>query len=286
MKTILHTVDIEASPPGNVYRALTTREGLSGWWTTRVSADEEVGGIVDFAFSETFNPDMEITALEPPHHVAWRCVGGHEPWHDNTFDFRIEARGDGSILFFRQTYAKELDEENYGRYNFNWGYYLESLRLLVEKGRGKPYNAPTVEDRKAIVERFVEEYKNRQNPDIVDELVAEDCRHQIPLPGLPAGREGLRANGRLMCGAFPDVHVEREFFVGEGDIVVERAHATATHRGELLGAPPTDRPVTWTELHAYRVEDGLITEVWSEADFVGVLAQIGAIDAPGASPDA
>lgn len=279
MKTILHTVDIQASPE-DVYSALVTEAGLSGWWTATVEAEERVGGIIDFTFGATFNPDMEITALEPPKLVTWRCVGGHDQWLDNTFRFVIEARAEGSILFFRQEYSRELSDEEYGRYCFNWGYYLESLRKLVETGRGTPYNTPTVEDRKAVVQRFVAEYKNRQNPDIVDELIAEDCKVHIPLPGLPAGREGMRTNGRIMCDAFPDVQVEREFFVVDGDIVVERARARATHKGELLTIAPTGKPVQWTELHAYRVEDGLITEVWSEADFLSVLVQIGAVERP------
>ena len=30
----------------------------------------------------------------------------------------------------------------YGIYNFNWGCYLESLRLYCETGTGKPFQAP------------------------------------------------------------------------------------------------------------------------------------------------
>lgn len=141
MKTILHNVDIGATPQ-RVYDALTTGEGLAGWWTVRVSVDNRVGGIIDFTFGRTFNPDMEITDLRDPGLVAWKCVGGHEPWTDNTFRFEIREGGDGCTLFFRQEYARELDDEAYGRYNFNWGYYLESLRQFVETGKGSPYPAP------------------------------------------------------------------------------------------------------------------------------------------------
>lgn len=280
MKTILHTVDIQATP-AQVYQALTSEDGLAGWWTTKVKADVRPGGNIDFTFGQTFNPDMEITALDEPELVSWKCVGGHAPWTDNTFHFEIESRGEGCVLFFRQEYARELSDEEYGRYNFNWGYYLESLRLLVETGTGKPYLAPTAAEKKAVVKRFVEEYKNRHNPDIVDELIAENCRVHVPLPGLPQGREGMRRNGQLMCGAFPDVRVEREFFIVEGDIVVERANAAATHKGELVGLAATGRKVNWTELHAYRVEEGQITEVWSEADFLGVMIQLDAVKLPG-----
>jgi len=279
MKTILHTVDINSSPT-QIFEAIGTQNGLAGWWSKKVSADIRIDGIVDFTFLEGFNPDMKITALEKPRLIAWKCVGGHEPWLDNTFNFEIQPRGKGSVLFFRQEYARELSDEEYGRYNFNWGFYLDSLRLLVETGRGKPYLAPTATEMKAVVERFVEEYKNKHNPDIVDKLVSENCKVHIPLPGLPEGREGMRLNAQMMCGAFPDVRVKREFFLVDGDIVVERANAVATHKGELMGMSPTGKKVTWTELHAYRVEHGKIIEVWSKADFMGVMVQLGAVQMP------
>lgn len=131
------------------------------------------------------------------------------------------------------------------------------------------------------VDEFVEEYKNRHNWDCVDTYLAEDCSLHLPIAGLAPGREGMRMNGQMMCTAFPDVHVTREFLVAEGDIVVERAHARATHKGELMGVKPTGNPVTWSELHAYRVDGDQITEIWTEADFLGILMQIGAVQPPG-----
>jgi predicted ester cyclase len=98
---------------------------------------------------------------------------------------------------------------------------------------------------------------------------------------LPPGREGLRLNGQIMCGAFPDVAVEREFFVVDGNLVIERAHARATHGGKLMSIEATGRPVTCSELHAYRVKHGQIAEIWSEADFMGIMVQIGAVKLPG-----
>ncbi len=142
MKTIHHVFDVAASPEA-VYDALTTQKGLSGWWTTRVETSGELGSIVDFTFVEGFNPDMQISDLQPGKRVAWTCVGGHEPWADNTFAFEIEGGGDPSgeqtRVRFWQHYATELDDDSYGIYNYNWAYYLESLRLLLTDGAGKPY---------------------------------------------------------------------------------------------------------------------------------------------------
>ena len=40
-------------------------------------------------------------------------------------------------LRFWQDYAVELRDDAYGIYNFNWGYYLESVPLLCTTGVGK-----------------------------------------------------------------------------------------------------------------------------------------------------
>ena len=73
--------------------------------------------------------------------MCWECVGGHEPCSQNTFRFELGDKADGTIVRFRQHYARELSDDDYGTYNFNWGYYLESLRLFSDTGSGKPFQA-------------------------------------------------------------------------------------------------------------------------------------------------
>lgn len=51
--------------------------------------------------------------------------------------------------------------------------------------------------------------------------------------------------------------------------------------GKGIVSSGAGRPVTWTALQACRFRDGWITEVWSEADFVGARVQIGAVQVPG-----
>jgi uncharacterized protein YndB with AHSA1/START domain len=143
MKVIHHVVDISAARP-RVFGALSTTEGLAGWWSSGVKATNEVGGIVDFTFGGDFNPAMEITKLEAPELLVWTCVSGHEPWADNTFRFELAKNYNGRTrLRFWQDYATELDDDAYGVYNYNWGYYLDSLRLLCETGTGKPFETAT-----------------------------------------------------------------------------------------------------------------------------------------------
>ncbi len=84
---------------------------------------------------------MEITALERPSLVAWRCVAGADPWHGATLRFEIESVGaNRSSLTFTQRYAGEMSDRDFGTFNYNWGYYLRSLQLCVETGTGAPFS--------------------------------------------------------------------------------------------------------------------------------------------------
>jgi hypothetical protein len=86
---------------------------------------------------------MKQTRLETDRRIEWLCVSGHANWQDNTFTFGLEERKGETLLMFSQGYARELSDEVYGIYNFNWGYYLNSLKLFCEKGAGVPFRPPS-----------------------------------------------------------------------------------------------------------------------------------------------
>lgn len=137
-----------------------------------------------------------------------------------------------------------------------------------------------LEENKALVRRFSNEFKNKANHGIVDEVMSPDFQHHFKDPRLPKGREGMKMLGKSVVIAFPDVHADIQELIAEGDRVVERTNARGTHKGDFNGIPATGRPVNWSELHVYRIEKGRIAELWSEIDFLGMLTQLGAIPAP------
>ncbi len=138
MQAIHHVFTIAASP-ARVYEALTRIEALAGWWTTEVEGSPEVGGVIAFTFGGDFDPEMRVTALEPGSRVAWELAGGHPNWEGSTFEFHLERSAAGTLMRFWQNYGRKLTDDDFGIYNYNWAYYLESLRLLCETGVGKPF---------------------------------------------------------------------------------------------------------------------------------------------------
>lgn len=131
-----------------------------------------------------------------------------------------------------------------------------------------------------VVSRFIEEFKNKANQEIVDELMSPDFVHHLTDPRLPEGREAIKLLGQSIVAGFPDVHASVQDLLADGDKVIERTQTSATHTGEFNGIPPTGRQVGWTEIHIYRLEGGKIVEMWSEIDLLGLLVQLGAIPGP------
>ena len=79
MADILHRVGIKSSPD-EVYKALTTREGLAAWWTNNTQGESKVGGVLKFRFSaggsEIGGFDMKVLELQPAKRVLWQVVDG------------------------------------------------------------------------------------------------------------------------------------------------------------------------------------------------------------------
>jgi steroid delta-isomerase-like uncharacterized protein len=137
------------------------------------------------------------------------------------------------------------------------------------------------EENKALQRRVVEEVFNKHNPGVIDELFAPDyVSHNAP-PGLPNDREGVKAFAAMYFGAFPDLKVTSDFQVAEGDIVVMRWTATATHTGELMGIPATGKRTKMTGITTQRIAGGKIVEEWNESDQMGLMQQLGVVPAPG-----
>jgi uncharacterized protein YndB with AHSA1/START domain len=135
MREIIHAVDI-AAPVADVERALTTRAGLAAWWSREVAVD---GDLIRFTFEGDFNPVMRIDHLDPGKLVAWAYDSGAEPWTGSTFRFELGEKDGKTGVLFRHRYGMDLPDDVYGMFNFNWAYYLESLRLSCETGTGKPF---------------------------------------------------------------------------------------------------------------------------------------------------
>jgi hypothetical protein len=133
---ILHKVGIKSSSLKAVYTALTTREGLSGWWTNDTRGDSKVGGVLEFRFGAG-GIDMKILELHPAERVLWQVVAGPEEWIGTQISFDLRQEGDWTIVLFKHQGWKEPVEFMH-HCSTKWGVFLLSLKALLETGTGGP----------------------------------------------------------------------------------------------------------------------------------------------------
>jgi len=77
--------------------------------------------------------------------------------------------------------------------------------------------------------------------------------------------------------AFPDLRLNIEDKIAEGDKVAVRVNITGTHKGEFQGISPTGKKVSFVGIDFLAITDGKITEEWVGIDTMGLMQQIVAI---------
>ncbi len=131
MPDILHRVGIDA-PPERVYGALTTLDGLRGWWISQTAGDPGPGGTLDFGFCR-----MQVVDAVPGKRVRWRCVGGPDEWLRTEVNFDLAWKEGQTFVLFKHAGWREPVEFMHHS-STKWATFLLSLRDLIEISQGRP----------------------------------------------------------------------------------------------------------------------------------------------------
>jgi steroid delta-isomerase-like uncharacterized protein len=132
----------------------------------------------------------------------------------------------------------------------------------------------SIEANKAVVMRVVDEMWNRGDADAVGELIAPDMVEHGAFGSGTSGRDDARATVQRFRAAFPDLVLEAEHLIAEGDHVVLHWIGRGTHEGEFMGVPPSGTTVAASGLDIYRIADGRVVEHWGYPDVAGLMAQL------------
>ena len=146
--------------------------------------------------------------------------------------------------------------------------------------RGKE-NKVSTQENKALARRVLEEMFNKGNLNLADEVFAPDyVDHDPAMPEDIRGPEGFKEYVSIFRTAFPDIHLEIEDQVAEGDKVVTRWTGTGTHEGELMGIAPTGNNVTLPGMEIVRISGGKLAEGWEGYDSMVLMEQLGVMPSP------
>ena len=140
MVDILHRVGMKSSV-ADVYKALSTREGVAAWWTNNTQGESKVGGTLKFRFAADGKDiggfETKVLELHPTKQVLWQVVDGPEDWIGTKISFGLKQEDDYSVVLFKHQGWKEPNEHMH-HCSTKWAIFLMSLKSLVETGKGTP----------------------------------------------------------------------------------------------------------------------------------------------------
>ena len=134
----------------------------------------------------------------------------------------------------------------------------------------------SIEDNKVLARRAIEEIMNQRNLAVFAELHSPDYVCHLNSRTIQ-GPEPVKQLLSMVLTAFPDLHYTFEDLFGEGDRVVVRYTSRGTHKGDLMGIPPTGKQVTVTGIDIMRIANGKILEEWINND---LMQQLGVTSTP------
>lgn len=133
MVDILHRIGAEGSTPEKVYDALTTLDGLSGWWMENTAGNTDLGGVIEFRIGLA----LKVAELDPGRLVRWEVVDGPAEWVGTSIRWDLRQDGDWTIVLLKHEGWREPVEFMH-HCSTKWATFLLSLKRLVETGEGEP----------------------------------------------------------------------------------------------------------------------------------------------------
>lgn len=132
-----------AAPPDRVYDALTSAEGLDGWFTSGAEVDARAGGYIRFRWKDwgpkrlTCEDGGPVLAAQRPSHFVFQWHPGG-PGFTTTVELFFEAVATGTIVTVRETGYPDTREGRRAMLDCaaGWGEALTLCRIFVERRPG------------------------------------------------------------------------------------------------------------------------------------------------------
>jgi predicted ester cyclase len=132
---------------------------------------------------------------------------------------------------------------------------------------------------KLLLRRWFEEVWNQKSEAAIDEMFHPQGKsHGFPeADSLLVGPEAFKGVHRTFCGAFPDLHVDLEDIVAEGDRVAVRWRVTMTHLGDHLGFPASGKKATLDGSSFLIARNNQVVEGWNQMDLGALMQKLRAV---------
>lgn len=116
---------------------------------------------------------------------------------------------------------------------------------------------------------------NQGNIDVFADSIADSVVFHYAGSSRELSREQMGAMVLRWREAFPDLSMNIDDIIAEGNTVATRLTLSGTHEGVWAGSEPTGRRVSMALTMFFRFEDGRMVELWESDDQIGFRKQLG-----------
>jgi uncharacterized protein YndB with AHSA1/START domain len=138
MATHSHTITIDA-PKEDVFKAITTKDGLQGWYTAKAEGDAGHEQEIKLHFKTKEGPfHWKVQITKPGSTVRWECLQGPGSSVGTTAVFQLADKGDGRTTVDLDHEGVDESDEKLRVCNTMWGALMLHLKKYVETKRSEP----------------------------------------------------------------------------------------------------------------------------------------------------
>lgn len=119
---------------------------------------------------------------------------------------------------------------------------------------------------KSLVQRFYSDLWNKFDTSIADTIISPQVAFRGTMEHKTQDREGFKRYVREIQAGFPDFQARIDAVYVDGENCVARLLWTGTHNGEFRGVKATGRKFEYPGVGIFRIEQGLIKDVWAVGD--------------------
>ena len=140
---ISHEFKIDAMPE-TIIQAVSTEEGIKGWWSANCQVGTEIGsestlqfdkqGMIVVMGFKTIQKDQKV--------VEWECISMPNPaWIGTKVRTEVVTLDKGcNVLFTHDGFdEKWVGQEPFEQTKATWNHFMNSLKSYCEAGEGQPW---------------------------------------------------------------------------------------------------------------------------------------------------
>jgi uncharacterized protein YndB with AHSA1/START domain len=127
-----HQITINAAPE-KIFDAITTTEGIKGWWSTDAKAEPQLGSLTEVAFyNRQAIFQLHVNQLESGKLVEWIAQHDMPAWKGTKIRFDLSVIENGATVVNFNHSGFESMEGPYAMINTTWGSLMYILKQYVE----------------------------------------------------------------------------------------------------------------------------------------------------------